>query len=300
MAVFFFALLTIISWGTWLAPSQQIKYKSTHIRTFFVGLSNLVFASIVFCVLLLSGQTVSFSTAGFFLPFFGGIIWALSGFFVFKATEKLGMAKASGIWGPLNIVVSIVWGVLLFGEFANPEAKTVLLLVFSVIIIVTGILLILSAKGGSSQNIVKSQRMIGLSAALCAGFLWGTYLVPVKYVNLSPAVSAFPLAIGIFTGSIIFLLAKRQVPVLKNKSEYIRVSLSGIIWGIGNYGSILLIQEIGFGQGFTLAQLGVLVNGLVGIFILKDPKPKSKAAVITFIGICVAATGGIILGNLRY
>jgi glucose uptake protein len=60
-----------------------------------------------------------------------------------------------------------------------------------------------------------------------------------------------------------------------------------------------LSEAIGTGKGFTIAQLGLVVNALVGIFVLKDPKPATRAASITLAGVILAMLGGIILGNLK-
>jgi len=62
---------------------------------------------------------------------------------------------------------------------------------------------------------------------------------------------------------------------------------------------LLLVGELGAGRGFTIAQLGIIVNGLIGIYILKDPAPKSRAAVLTLIGCALAGLGGILLGSLQ-
>jgi glucose uptake protein len=62
---------------------------------------------------------------------------------------------------------------------------------------------------------------------------------------------------------------------------------------------LLLTEAIGTGKGFTIAQLGLVVNALVGIFVLKDPKPGTRAATVTFAGVVVAMVGAILLGNLR-
>jgi glucose uptake protein len=56
---------------------------------------------------------------------------------------------------------------------------------------------------------------------------------------------------------------------------------------------------VGTGVGFTIAQLSLLVNASVGIFVFKVPKPGSEAARIVIVGICLAAIGGILIGNLR-
>jgi glucose uptake protein len=74
---------------------------------------------------------------------------------------------------------------------------------------------------------------------------------------------------------------------------------AGILFGIGNLALLGLVARVGTGVGFTIAQLSLLVNASIGIFVFKVPKPRSKAARIVIVGICLAAIGGILIGNLR-
>jgi glucose uptake protein len=66
----------------------------------------------------------------------------------FTAASKFGMAKAFGIWAPLNIIVSLICGRVMFGEFKNPSSLKLFLLLLAVIVIIGGVLLIIFAKGG--------------------------------------------------------------------------------------------------------------------------------------------------------
>ena len=74
--------------------------------------------------------------------------------------------------------------------------------------------------------------------------------------------------------------------------------LSGILWGVGNYGALVMMKpdNLGTGQGFAVAQLCMVVNALIGIYVFKTPDPKSKAAKLTLIGVLIAAVGGAIFG----
>ena len=44
----------------------------------------------------------------FWFPFLGGLIWSLSGWSAFVGTNRLGTAKAFGIWAPLNLLVGVI------------------------------------------------------------------------------------------------------------------------------------------------------------------------------------------------
>jgi glucose uptake protein len=290
-----YAIVTVLAWGTWLAPSQNITFKNQQIKTFYVATANLALAMLVFLFQGFRGLTWSM----FWLPFLGGLVWSVSGFLAFTATDRLGMARGSGIWTPINVVVSIFWGVVIFGEFLTVGPFTLILLVASLLILITGVLLIIFAKGFGRQDRSAGSSWIGLLGALGAGVLWGTYFIPIKLSQASMWVAALPLSMGIFAGSAVLATLTRQPLRLNGSAEYLRVASTGLLWGIGNYGMLLLVGQLGAGRGFTISQLGVVVNGLLGVYLLKDPQPKSRAAAFTLAGCILASLGGILLGNLK-
>jgi glucose uptake protein len=289
-----FAVITVLAWGSWLIPSQHIPYRSLHVRTFYVGLANIALSFLV----LVARGTLSQALQGFWLPFVGGLIWAVSGYCAFTAIEKIGLARAVGIWTPLNIIVGMLWGILLFGEFLGSDLQTILLLLFALALVIAGILIIIFAGGAGGRASWGKSFTAGLVAAFGAGILWGSYFIPIKISQQSMWEATFPLAVGILAGALVLMLAVRVTPRLNNRREVGLTLVSGLIWGIGNYGMLLLTQTIGTGKGFTIAQLGVIVNVAFGIFLYKDPQPGSRAATITILGVILALVGAILLGNL--
>jgi glucose uptake protein len=287
---YLFAVITVLAWGTWLTPSQNLPFKNQQIKTFYVAAANLLLALVV-ASLQKPGQL----TWGIvWLPFIGGLVWSVSGFLAFTATHRVGMAKAFGIWAPVNIVVSIFWGALLFHDCLNIS----LLLLLSVVAIIAGVLRIIFARSDGMQTQGRNAA-IGFLSAIGAGILWGTYFIPIKLSQASLWVTALPLALGIFVGSAILVLLTRQPLPLSRTSDYLRVAATGLLWGIGNYGSLLLIEELGAGKGFTISQLSVVVNALIGIYWLKDPRPRTRAATLTLAGCVLATVGGIVFGNIK-
>src|SRR5262245_33469024 len=115
----FYALITLLGWGTWLAPSQKVNFPNQQIKTLYVVLTNLAIAALV---AFWRGGLAEVTTAMFWLTVLGGVIWAVGGWCAFTATNKLGIAKAFGIWAPLNIIVSLIWGAALFDEFLHIRA----------------------------------------------------------------------------------------------------------------------------------------------------------------------------------
>ena len=293
MLGFLYALVTVLAWGTWMAPSQAIVFKNQQIKTFYVAAANLALAALV---LLIQGGGL-LNGAAFLLPFAGGLVWSVSGFLAFTATDRIGMARAFGIWAPINVAVSILWGVIIFGEFLSATALTLVLLALALGLILAGVLLIIFARGTGTRAAAGFRS--GLLAALGAGVLWGSYYIPIKLSAASMGVAAFPMALGIFVGSAMLVAFTRRSLRLDRAADYLRVTATGLLWGVGNYGMLLLVEQLGAGRGFTVSQLSVVVNGLVGVYLLKDPAPKTRAATLTLLGCVLATLGGILLGNLK-
>jgi glucose uptake protein len=290
-----YAVVTVVAWGSWLAPLQNIHFKNQQVKTFYVAVGNLVLA---FFVSLIQGSG-RISLEAFWLPFLGGVVWAVSSYCAFTASDQIGLAKAFGIWAPLNIIVSTIWGAILFQEFINISPLNQFLIAVAIILIIAGVLIIIFAKGGDDKQQKKKSLIIGLSGALGAGILWGTYFVPIKFSSVTMWTAAFPLAIGILVGSAVLVLLTGQTLRLEKNRDYFIVCLTGVLWGIGNYGMLLLVNQMGAAKGFTISQLSIIINALIGIYWLKDPRPGTRAAMFTLIGCFLAMFGGILLGNLN-
>jgi glucose uptake protein len=294
MAGILSALVTVLAWGAWLAPSQNVQYKSQQIKTFYVAAANLALTLLVWGV----GERQVLAAAPFWMAFAGGLVWAVSGACAFSATSKLGLARAFGLWAPLNIMVSLLWGALLFHEFPKTSLINQIILLGSVVVILAGVLLIIFARGAGEKTQGKNA-LGGYLGAVGAGILWGSYYIPIKMAQASPWAAALPLALGILCGSIILALISRQSFKLEKTSDALRTCSSGVLWGIGNYGMLFLVEQIGAGRGFTISQLALVVGALISIYWLKDPAPKTRAARLTFAGIILTTIGGIALGNIH-
>jgi glucose uptake protein len=295
----FYAVITVLAWGTWLAPSQKVPMKGQQTRTFYVTLAVMLLSLIVSIFVGFKGL----NAATFWFPFLGGIIWSISGWSAFIGTNRLGMAKAFGIWAPLNIIVAIIWGVILFGEFMETELSALLLGLMALVLIIGGILMIIFADSGSKKGAGKKISAVGLLGAIGAGVGWATYFIPIQIgtannPDFTMWVGMLPLSIGMFAGSVLLTLITKSSVRLNKGTHYARVMSTGVLWAIGNYGALAMMEIIGTGRGFTIAQLSVVVNALVGIYILRETDPKSKAAKLALLGVILAMIGGIILGNI--
>ncbi len=295
-----YALVTVLCWGLWLVPSQNVPMAGQLVRTFYVTLAVLVLSVCVAAVVGFEGLTLP----AFMFLFIGGCIWTLSCWVAFAAADRLGLAKAYGVWAPLNIVVALIWGCLLFGEFRGLSSSTYLFAALALITIIVGILMIIFAGGERSASGWGRAVMLGYVCALGAGVGWATYFIPIQLkVAQVPGftmwLGTFPLAVGMFAASVALIALTRTSIRLDATEHRVRVLGSGVIWTMGNYGALAMMQAIGTGKGFTISQLAVAINALVSIYVLKEPQPGSRAARITLVGVLVAMAGALVLGSIN-
>jgi glucose uptake protein len=290
-----YALVTVLAWGAWLLPSQRIAFRGAHVRTFWVTAAHLALALVVW---VWSGRG-PLNGAVFWLPFGGGMLWAVSGYCAFRATTQLGMATAPAVWSPLNVIVGLAWGAMLFGELRGLTACRTAALVASTAAVLAGIVLVLLARRTRVRSRVAGASARGLAMAAVAGLLWGTYFIPVRLSGASVWAASLPLATGMFAGSTSLLAVARHPLRLDRLAHYPLTLLTGALWGVGNYGMLLLTEDVGTGRGFAIAQLGLVVNALLGVVVLRDPRPGTREAHLTLLGVVVATAGGIGLGLVR-
>jgi glucose uptake protein len=306
-----FALLTVLAWGSWLVPVASVYFPSEQVKSFYVSLAAFLLALMVFLLrsLLGFGQLAELMVWVSWVPVAGGIVWALSSYCAFIGCRYLGIAKAFGIWAPLNIITSFFWGMVTFGQFRDSSPQIYLIAGLAIFLMATGICLILFPGSGAmaeKSRGSKQEQLLGIAGACGAGFLWGTYFVPAAYVfnkvDMAVTVSAFstalPLSLGMLLGTAGLMVFSGRSPRLQSPGDYGLALLSGSLWTLGNFGMLLTVARIGAGPGYTMASLCVVVNALWGIFYFRNPDPRSPAARWVLLGICVATLAGMVLGNL--
>jgi glucose uptake protein len=306
------ATITVLSWGIWVPVAQIVRGIDQRARTLYVTIGNFFFAS---AALLIGGGHISIDWRGFWLPFGGGVIWTAGNYCAFRATSAIGLARAAGTWSSLNIVVAFVWGATIFGELNRFDAGGYAALAFALTMVFAGVLLIVASQGvrggdGGSSGPGAADRSPfapprpalgrrGLLWAAGAGLLWGTYFIPAQWADIPARVANYPLAIGMLVGGLALALpAGGHAIKLSLPSTGIEMT-SGVLWGIGNLALLGLVSRIGSGAGFTIAQLSLIVNAAIGIWIFKVPKPGTPPARVALAGVVLAGIGGCVIGVIR-
>lgn len=294
------SLTTVVTWGTWIPLAQAVRGVPQRTRTLYVAIGNLTFAG---AVLTAAGGPLAFGWRSFWLPLAGGFVWTAGNYSAFQASESIGLARAAGSWTPLNIIVAFAWGAALFGELDGFSRARFALLTGALLLVMAGVLMIVRSQGAHQDGSARVSREAGayrhgLMWAAAAGVLWGSYFVPAQWADVSAQAGDFPLAIGILGGGLALVLSGGE-PVKVPSKGGATLAAAGILFGIGNLALLSLVSRVGTGVGFTIAQLSLLVNASIGIWVFKVPLPGSPEARLTMAGILIAGSGGAVIGAMR-
>ncbi len=289
------AVVTVAAFGTWIPLAQLLPGTPERTRIFYVAVGNVVFAGIA---LLVSGADLTLGWRDFWLPLAGGVVWAGGNYCVFQASRRIGLARAAGTWTPLNIVVAFVWGALLFGELDGFSGARFAVLGLAFLAVVAGVLLIAGARDEPGGGRAAGSARAGLLWAAGAGVLWGTYFVPAQWAKVPAQVSDFPLALGILAGSLVLALPAGEPVRVRGRASSALLG-AGVLFGIGNLTLLGLVARVGTGTGFTIAQLSLLVNASLGIWVFRVPEPGTRQARIVVAGIVLAGIGGGVIATMR-
>lgn len=299
-----YAVICALAWGSWLVPSEKVKFPTEQAKTFYVALATTLIAVVVIAI---RGEFDQLGSLMAWLPLIGGLIWAISAYCAFVACNHIGIAKAFGIWAPLNVVVSFIWGLTLLGQYRDLAVVIWGVAITAMLLMFGGIFMIIFSGGtGGGEDRSDKSAVKGLLGAVGAGILWGTFFIPAAYISQKaegmPEVSAWasglPLAVGMLIGTSIMVILTRKAPKLISGADYFKALCSGGFWALGFFMMLVVVGKIGAGPGYTIASLCVAVNALWGVFYFKDPAPKTRAATLTLAGVVIATFAGTVLGNI--
>ncbi|CAB9503959.1 expressed unknown protein [Seminavis robusta] len=240
----------------------------------------------------------------------------------FLAVNDIGVALAQGIWGGGAMLVSYLWGVLVFGEIPSKP----LLSFTALLVLIAGVIAVAfsetigeklfarllssnestplvsaTADGNSTVAAESSPNCIrGVLWANLVGLSGGSILAPLHYVPPAKQGLVFlpSFGIGTFLLSPMFFLAftrvTREVPPLHWKEALTTGICSGLIWNLGNLLSIIAIPAIGYGVAYPIMQCAILVSGLWGILVFREITKPTTIRVF-WIGGIVLVLGGSLL-----
>lgn len=135
-----------------------------------------------------------------------------------------------------------------------------------------------------------SDRQLGMMAAAFCGIWGGSIMAPMKWckadtkgthylMSFSIGASIVTLAIWLFRYLFLvvvhgnrWVVAYQALPSFHLRVMWRPAGLSGLLWSIGNFFSLISVNRLGEGVGYPLVQTSILVSGLWGIFYLDEVK----------------------------
>jgi len=292
-----------------------------------------------------------------------GLFWVPGGAFNIFAIRNAGLAISQGIVASSIVMVSFVWGNLVFRE----PVKSQMAAYFAVWLIMAGLYGMsyfstaetLSSENSSNdlhrtdeekeeeqQDLMRkssdsfdndasitepleiqqqqqpignrrsililgktySRRNLGLLSALMCGLWGGSCLVPMHYSTgdtnglgyvISFSIGALLVTIMLWILRYLHQLFKlgsvreayAVLPSFHFRVMWLPGATAGALWSLGNVGSIVAVEHLGQGVGYSASQAALLISGIWGIFYFREvTKPMIickwfLSAFVTIIGI---------------
>jgi len=165
-------------------------------------------------------------------------------------------------------------------------------------------------------------RHIGISCSTFGGIWAGSIMVPLQFSNsetkglgfvFSFAIGATLVTISLWILRFFYyyfflvsplsekryLQAYHTLPSFHVKVMLLPGSTAGLLWSIGNIGSILSVTYLGEGIGYSVTQSAMLISGLWGIFWFREITNSHDihmwiiSAIVTIIGILLLSSNHI-------
>lgn len=247
----------------------------------------------------------------------------------FLAIEKIGVALAQGTFGGTAIIVSYVWGTVIFGESPSNVALSVcglLLLIAGVLCIaltktITPMVFPASSSSGTESLLFDkfsdpemrisenrspdeaptstNEQVVGIAWAVLVGFSGGSILAPSHYTSPEEGGLAFIPSFGF--GAMIasplltlcwFGLYEKKMPEWNLQCLPIGI-FSGTLWNISNALAVVAIPELGYGVAYPILQCALFVAGIWGIVLFDEI--KGREIVVFFSSGLVLIVGAVMV-----
>jgi drug/metabolite transporter (DMT)-like permease len=206
-----------------------------------------------------------------------GMIWAVANTLTVFAIRDVGLSVAFPLWNT-NSLVGLFWGWLLFRELRDASSKEWAKVLGGAAAIVAGACLTGLATSHQAGGATRSAAL-GISAALCAGLLWGTMYIPYRKAYIS---GMNPLSfVTVFTfaelGTVLLLavafeggIGKLGDALTVAQPGLFWLFLGGFCWVIGDLYQQYAAKYIGIGRGIPLSNTNQLWGLAWGVLVFGE------------------------------
>lgn len=281
---YLFLFIPAIGWG--LMPLFVAGVKKSNIYHQIVG---SVLGAFLFGVVVTLIKRPAFNMTSFLLAMVAGAAWVVGQCGQYYSYSKIGVSETMPLSTGLQLIGVPLVGVLIFGEWASTQAK--LFGFLGILALVVGVAFTsLTDKGtaeGNKQNQTSTMIILALTTL---GYITSSSIP--KALKGDSVMIFLGQTIGMMIATFIYLVATKQLKVLKEKESY-QVIPAGVIFAIAALSYIISVQMNGVNLAFVMSQLCVVISTLGGIVFLHEQKTK-KGYIYTAIGLVLIVAGAVL------
>jgi glucose uptake protein len=281
---YLFLFIPAIGWG--LMPLFVAGVKKSNIYHQIVG---SVLGAFLFGVVVTLIKRPAFNMTSFLLAMVAGAAWVVGQCGQYYSYSKIGVSETMPLSIGLQLIGVPLVGVLIFGEWASTQAK--LFGFLGILALVVGVAFTsLTDKGtaeGNKQNQTSTMIILALTTL---GYITSSSIP--KALKGDGVMIFLGQTIGMMIATFIYLVATKQLKVLKEKESY-QVIPAGVIFAIAALSYIISVQMNGVNLAFVMSQLCVVISTLGGIVFLHEQKTK-KGYIYTAIGLVLIVAGAVL------
>ena len=281
---YLFLFIPAIGWG--LMPLFVDGVKKSNIYHQIVG---SVLGAFLFGVVVTLIKRPAFNMTSFLLAMVAGAAWVVGQCGQYYSYSKIGVSETMPLSTGLQLIGVPLVGVLIFGEWASTQAK--LFGFLGILALVVGVAFTsLTDKGtaeGNKQNQTSTMIILALTTL---GYITSSSIP--KALKGDGVMIFLGQTIGMMIATFIYLVATKQLKVLKEKESY-QVIPAGVIFAIAALSYIISVQMNGVNLAFVMSQLCVVISTLGGIVFLHEQKTK-KGYIYTAIGLVLIVAGAVL------
>lgn len=281
---YLFLFIPAIGWG--LMPLFVAGVKKSNIYHQIVG---SVLGAFLFGVVVTLIKRPAFNMTSFLLAMVAGAAWVVGQCGQYYSYSKIGVSETMPLSTGLQLIGVPLVGVLIFGEWASTQAK--LFGFLGILALVVGVAFTsLTDKGtaeGNKQNQTSTMIILALTTL---GYITSSSIP--KALKGDGVMIFLGQTIGMMIATFIYIVATKQLKVLKEKESY-QVIPAGVIFAIAALSYIISVQMNGVNFAFVMSQLCVVISTLGGIVFLHEQKTK-KGYIYTAIGLVLIVAGAVL------
>lgn len=259
-----------ICWGTFFVPVRKVNIENIWQLQGSTGIGVILFAipiGFLWGFAILPGGLLS------------GAIWTAGNILALYSVKLIGLSRTSPFLSGFSILVSFLWGILLFGEKFN----FMLVAVCAIGLLLAGLPFVASA--GKASHVQRK----GYFIAAASGIVGGSYVVPMQATHTLQS-GFFSSSLSIFAiGIPLLFLSRRWI-----KKEIVAGIASGSLFNFGSLAVLIGVASIGITVAYPISQTATLFAVSWGILYFKEIVQRRNILKV-IIGSVMILSGAILL-----